>query len=179
MGKKERKAALEARAQRERLRTEQILEIIERAFDGVPPPDPDHRTLYQAEPWDEYRIVDQRRDHAGRWQDLPEAHLRACQNALPHLDAQGIRYYLPAVMGQFVRSPGRTQWIHQSLLFMLQPSTGELKDHQYRRFSLLTHPQRAAILAFLEHAQVPEEDLRPWRRVVEGGDTTDWFRRFH
>jgi len=80
MGKRERKAALEARRVAleaeeadERARRVRVLEIIERAYDGVPPPDEEHLTFQQAEAWDTYRRVDQRRDHHGRWQDLPES----------------------------------------------------------------------------------------------------------
>ncbi len=91
MGKKERNVAITAGDDQERERVEQTLEIIERAVDGVPPPDAEHRSLRQAEAWDAYEIVDQHRDHKGRWQDLPQSHTRECQQALAHLDEQGIR----------------------------------------------------------------------------------------
>lgn len=159
-----------------------MLEVIRRAFAGVPVPDASHRTLYQAEAWDEYELVDQDKDHKGPWTTLPDADLLACQNALPHLDAHGMHYYLPAVMSHFVRtSPKRRadKWIHVSLLYRLEPSTGDLKAHQRAQFERLTHEQRKAILAFLEHIEAPEQLTRPWRRVVEAGDTPSWFRAFH
>ncbi|MEM9195082.1 MAG: DUF6714 family protein [Myxococcota bacterium] len=156
-----------------------LLDQIRRAFSDVPPPDAEHRTLRQAEAWDDYRIVDQARDHKGPWWDLPDAHIRECQNAIPHLDAQGIHYYLPALMSHFVRSEPSSLWVHQSLLYFLQPSTGDLKDYQRGRMVLFTYPQRQAILAFLQHIDAPEASLRPWLRVEQAGDVTDWFRHFY
>jgi hypothetical protein len=180
MGKKERKAAAVALEQGDRARAERTLESIDRGFDGVPAPDSEHRMLYQAEAWDSYETVDQRREHRGRWQDLPASHIRDCPNALPHLDQHGIQYYLPALMVHFIRAPrDRELWSYASLSFTLRPCTGELKNYQRRRFSLLTRSQREAIVAYLEHIAAPEEDLLPWRRVLEAGDDPDWFRRFY
>jgi len=179
-GKKQRKAALEAQRREEQIQIERVLGIIERAFDGVLPPDDEHRTLHQAEAWDGYRRVDQRRDHGGRWQDLPASHIDACPNALYHLDEQGIAYYLPALMSHVVAGASKGRYgADQSLRFTLQPATGDLKDHQSRRFSRLTLAQREAILAFLEHVGAPEEERRPWRRVVDAGDDPRWFRRLY
>ena len=155
----------------------ELIERIEIAFDGVPAPSADERTLLQAEAWDNYDVVDQTRDHKGRWQDLPDDHLARCQNALPHLGRQGIQYYLPAVMRYCLGQGG--DWLFASLLFTLQPSTGELKAYQRERFSLLTAPQRDAILSFLEFVDDPEALPGPWRRVVDGPDDADWFRRFY
>lgn len=90
MGKNERKAAAVALEERDRERAKRPLESIARGFDGVPPPDPEHRMLYQAEAWDSYEVIDQRREHKGRWQDLPQSHIHECPNALSHLDEQGI-----------------------------------------------------------------------------------------
>jgi hypothetical protein len=185
--KKQRKAALEAQRAQEQAQHAQkqaqaasVLALVEQAFDGVAAPDADHRTLYQAEAWDSYEKIDQRRDHRGRWQDLPDAHIQSCNNALYHVDEQGIQYYLPAIMCHFIRSPRNRNWmIHDCLFYILRPNVGDLKTHQRREFSLLTAPQRAAILAFLEYAEVPEQDVIPWRRVVEAGDASDWFRRFY
>ena len=179
MGKKDREmvAAPENRPSEGLTRT---LELIERAFDGVPPPDHEHWTLHQAQAWDDYEVVDQRGDHKGRWQDLPGSHVRECTQAVAHLDEQGVHYYLPALMSHCIRTPkDRTLWSCESLRYTLQPSTGELKDHQRSRFSLLTHVQREAIVAYLEHMEATEEELLPWRRVLEAGEDPDWFRRFY
>ncbi len=179
MGRKERIAEGAAERAAQRARIGPVLALVEEAFEGVPPPDREHRTLFQAEAWDSYERVDQSRDHRGPWQDLPEAHLSDCGFALPHLDAQGIRYYLPAIMTSALQAR-RPLLIHDALRFTLVPSVGDLKDYQRRRIALLTFSQRQAILAFLEALDdVTEEELRPWRRVVEAGDDPSWLDRFY
>ncbi len=180
MGKKERKAAFVALENRVQESVAPALGLIERAFDGVPPPDHEHRTLHQAEAWDSYKTIDQRRDHKGRWQELPESHIRECTQALPHLDEQGVLYYLPPLMSHFIKTPrARELQSYESLLSMLRPGTGDLKLYQQRRLSLLTLVQREAIVAYLERIGAPEEDLLPWRRVLGVGDDADWFRKFY
>lgn len=153
-----------------------VIEIIERAFDGVPPPDKDHRTLFQAEAWDDYKKVDQSKDHLGRWQDLPDSHIEKCTYALPHLDSQGMHYYLPALICHYLRSQ-RLRGSHHSLLFTLEPSTGDLKTYQRKRFKPFTFEQREAILAFLEF--IDGGSVEAWRRVVALGDNAEWFRKFY
>ncbi len=180
MGKRERKAAAAALEERDRRPAQRALEAIDRGFDGVAPPDGEHRMLYQAEAWDSYEVVDQRREHKGRWQDLPASHIRDCSFALPHLDEQGIQYYLPALMVHFIRTPqDRDLWSYTSLSSTLQPSTGDLQAYQRRRFSLLTRQQREAIVAYLEYIEASEDELLPWRRVLEAGDDPEWFRKFY
>lgn len=179
MGKKRRKSDADAERQEQQTRVAPCLALIARAFDGVPPPDPAHRTLRQAEAWDDYELQDQKHDHKGPWQDLPDDHIRDCPFALPHLDEQGIHYYLPALMSFVLRqSEDKRGMTEDSLLFTLMPSTGALKDYQRGRFALLTPLQRQAILEFLRHA-APEQDPAPWQRVVEAGDDPEWFRKFY
>jgi hypothetical protein len=154
---------------------------IERAFDGVPVPDADHFTIHQGEAADSHAFCDQSRDHTGRWQDLPDAHLLANQWALAHLDEQGIHYYTPAVMSyalrHFTHPEVYPEWITESLAYTLAPSTGELRGYQQRRFSLFDHEQRAAIYAYV--LVTGTDDARAaWSRVVEyerAGPRTDWF----
>lgn len=155
---------------------------IQRAFDGVPPPGPESRTLRQAEAWDDYDRIERGDAPPGRWQELPEGELRSCQNALPHLDADGLRYYLPAAMSIALRSPSfRRLNIFDSLLFTFQPAQGGLRDYQRERLGPLTFAQRRAVLCFIEAVTVldpdelyeDEELLEPWRRVVDAGDVGD------
>jgi hypothetical protein len=157
MGKtkrKARRAVEEARGQAElaerRRSAELLLAQIERAFDGVPAPDAEHRTLRQAEAWDGYELIDQRGDHKGRWQDLPDAEIAACPNALPHLDAQGVRYYASALMTYLLRNPGRrADDLGDPLRSMLRPGRGELGAAMRQRFVLFTPEQRDTAEAFL------------------------------
>jgi hypothetical protein len=154
---------------------------IDRAFDGVPAPDAEHFTIHQAEAADGHAYCDQSRDHKGRWQALPEAHLLENQWALAHLDEQGIHYYVPAVMTyalrHFQHPDVHEDWITESLAYQLSPSTGELRDYQQRRFSRFDHEQRAAIYAYV--LVTGTDDARAaWRAVLEyerGGTQADWY----
>ena len=158
-----------------------VIGWIQRAFDGVPVPDESHRTLFQAEAADNYSQCDRSRDHMGRWQDLPDDHLLANQWALPHLDMQGIHYYLPAVMCFDLRhlfdAHPEDSWITESLEYTLQPSTGSLRAYQQARFQLLDCEQRAAVYAFTVVAG-QHQGAAAWRRVFEAEAAEphdDWF----
>ena len=167
-----------------------VADRIARAFDGVPVPGEGHKTLYQAEASDNYDFCDRSRDHLGRWQDLPTAHIDDNQWALPHLDAHGIRYYLPALMCAELRSfldaylglASSGGWIFESLGYTLQPGdrASDLREHGRDRLALLDPAQRAAICAF---ALVTQNDpaFDAWVRVVvaeAAGPRPDWFDRF-
>jgi hypothetical protein len=175
---------------------DEVRSSIEAAFDGAPPPDEDHYTLYQAEAWDTYEICDRSRDHLGRWQEIPVGDFAACTGALAHLDAQGIRYYLPALMLLYLERynrAGRLDILFDSLEFTLTPSrapssesAADLRDYQRRRLALLDPAQRRAIYEFV--AYVDEHDdlgsgwlrsgeaRRAWARAASEG--SDWYERF-
>jgi hypothetical protein len=154
---------------------------IDLAFDGVPPPDEDHSTLRQAEAADNYDYTaDRSQDFLGRWQDLPVEELLACQWAIPHLDEQGMHYYLPAVMTVAVGQRYHENWITESCEYSLQPSKGNLRDYQRTRLRLLDRGQRAAIYA---HTLVCSyaEAAAAWARVYQAertGERVDWFELF-
>ena len=73
-----------------------VISRIDQAFDGVPVPDEDHLTLFQAEAADAYATCDRSRDHLGRWQDLPVEQMILNDFAWSYFDEQGMLYYLPA-----------------------------------------------------------------------------------
>ena len=166
--------------QRERV-VAAVLAWIDRAFDGVPVPDEDHRTIYQAEAADSYASCDRSRDHLGRWQDLPDAHLLENQWALAHLDEQGIHYYLPAVMSFALRDPpGNDYWLTESLEYTLEPSSPDLRDYEQLRLALLDRAQRAAIYAFTLTRRYSNAAVA-WARVFEAertGERPDWFELY-
>ena len=151
-----------------------LIRWIEQAFEGVPVPDEAHRTLYQAEAWDNYEHCDRSRDHLGRWQDLPEQHLLDCEWSLSYLDEQGIAYYLPAIMCFALRYRFETPdaWLSESLGYMLTP-TGSLLE----RFEVLTWRQRIAVCAFTL-ASENTDTFTAWIRVIEAekeGAREDWL----
>lgn len=163
-----------------------VMHEIDTAFDGVPPPDVDHRTLYQAQGCDHGEDYDQSRDHLGRWQDLPESHLKDCPSAMSWLDAQGLRYYLPAVMTGRLRhelevdahwEPGRRRRpareypsVYDNLLdWTLRPGRYDRRRASTAsRMRLLTPRQRLAIAHFVEVSASSEQVdiVEAWERVV-------------
>ena len=157
---------------------------IDRAFDGVPVPDRQHRTIHQAEAADNYESCDRSRDHLGRWQDLPEDHLLANQWALSHLDDQGIHYYIPAAMCFALRHQVshhvRDTWLTESLGYTLGPSGTDLRGYQQQRFGLFDRDQRAAIYAFTLVRGYTEQ-AAAWRRVFvaeRAAACNDWFELY-
>ncbi len=146
-----------------------LLAAIDAAFDGVPCPGPQSRTLRQAEAWDHYEQIDQSTDHEGRWQDLPAADIRACQQALPHLDAHGVRYYLPALMCHYLtHAEERDRWGFASLLYTLGPPGEGLGDHRKQRMALLTDDQRRAIALFVREVEAEDDIMVMWQKWLPG-----------
>jgi hypothetical protein len=79
-------------------------------------------------------------------------------NALPYLDAESWRHYLPALIRYTVSTLGRTDSLTpDGLLWSLRPP-----DREPPRLGSLSEEQKAAIRAFLEYlAFEAESDLQP------------------
>ncbi|CAN5563142.1 hypothetical protein BH11MYX1_BH11MYX1_54100 [soil metagenome] len=141
--------------------------------------------IHQAEAADNYDDASERsRDHLGRWQDLPDSHLLDNEYSLSHLAAQGIHYYLPAVMSFASRHPTAHERDHsltESLEYTLQPSGRDLRGYQETRFSRLDREQRAAIYAFTRvagHAEAAAAWSRVFEAELEAGRDA-WFELFN
>jgi hypothetical protein len=135
------------------MKIEQLITIIEAAFNGVP--QPTHRTLHDAEAWDNYSQCseeDRKKDDIGRWQNLPMEHIEECQYALPHLDKTGMRFYLPAYMTWYLKSPNASGWWGDSTLYSLNNHQNDpkLADYHRERFSLFTKEQLTACALFVK-----------------------------
>jgi hypothetical protein len=161
-----------------------LIAPIEAAFDGVPPPDAHHRSLFDAEAADNYASYDGPHRHRGPWQSIPAAHLKACQWAIPHLDAQGIAYYLPAIVTADLKRrlwPDQwfDGWLFDSLQFSLTPGRGDhLRDYSRDRLSVLDAPQRAAIAAYVQAVSDEPDARAAWAAVLRhdiSGDDGHWF----
>lgn len=163
-----------ARVQAEK---DEVLGIIEAAFDGVPFPGPQHRSLFQAEAADHYAGCDQSRDHKGRWQDLPREHILACQWALPHLRRGSIPYYLPALMSFVVREHDLqredhgSEWIFDSVRYHFDWSeTASGLAYAEKRHRDLNREQLAAIVRFIEYYGSKRAVVERWRKIAENGE---------
>ncbi len=82
-----------------------IIQAIEQAFAGVPR---GSITLHEAEVVDSYGTEAERqrarkRDTEADWCEVPDSSIEECQNALPHLDPESWRFYLPAYMRHGLR----------------------------------------------------------------------------
>ncbi|MEZ4317227.1 MAG: DUF6714 family protein [Myxococcota bacterium] len=164
-----------------RAQLDAVITWIDRAFDGVPPPDADHVTLRQAEAADSYAVCGQEDDVLGRWQDLPDSELLANQWAFAHLDAMGVHHYLPAILCFWLRhhtTGGHPDdvWVCESVEYSLQRSSPELRAHQRGRFARLDHDQRVAIAAFCAAVGHERAGFR-WMAAIERPDG-DWYARF-
>ena len=163
----------EARIQRDK---NKVLVAIEEAFDGVPFPGEPHRSLFQAQAADSWAGCDQSRDHKGRWQDLPREHILACQFALPHLGAESLPYYLPAIMSFVVREhdvprPDHgSRWIFDSMEYHLRfcLRDARLREDAIDRHRLLTREQLAAIACFADYYRCSPEDRMRWHAIARG-----------
>lgn len=148
--------------------------LIEAAFDGVPPPGPGSLSLYQAEAADSYETCGRERDHAGRWQDLPRQHLADCPTATSYLDAEGLRYYAPAIMCASLEADGPGLVIAASLASTLSPRNAELRGYARVRLGGWDRAQRRATAAWMRHDGADLSAVQAWERAAEADDDA-WF----
>jgi Family of unknown function (DUF6714) len=121
---------------------EQICTLIEEAFSGVILGD--GVGIREAYGLDDYADADtlailRAQDERVDWRRLLDkpANLR---NSMSFLDAEGMRFHLPAALIAEIRDPG---WgIEYSLI--------HIDEHQRSKFALLSHAQRVAVCRFLE-----------------------------
>lgn len=152
----------------------ELRRVIEAAFDGVPPPGPGSRTLHQAEAADSYETCGRERDHFGRWQELPRQHLEDCPSATSYLDAEGLRYYAPAIMCASLEADGPGMLIAASLSSSLSPGDAELRAYARARLRGWDRAQRLATAAWMRHDGADPSVVVAWERAAEvEGDA--WF----
>jgi len=136
----------------------QIIDEIERAFDGVTRDD--GVTLHET--WeidrcssDRMRAKARRLDTDRRWQDVPDADIEQLPYALCFLDAEGFRYYIPAYMVWSLRhhQTNDSEAVDNTVsAFMSDPL------HKDKRYSLLNDLQRRVICQFLTYFSGDEGD---------------------
>jgi len=137
----------------------QILEEIERAFDGVARDE--GITLHETVEIDrcsgERQLAKARRlDTDKRWKDVPETDIERFPSALCFMDATGFRYYIPAYMSWTLRSH-RTSDSETTDNTISAFESDPL--HRDKRYSLLNDSQRRAVCRFLKYFAGKEDDL--------------------
>ena len=134
---------------------EELICLIERAFDGVP--QPEDITLHVAEAHDDYDYEhDQehrKEDYVGRWQDVPQEHIKKCQSALCFVNKIGMRFYLPTYMTWYLRNfdDNDEVWSDNTLYSLdNHDNDPELAEDHKDRFSLFTPEQLKACALFIK-----------------------------
>lgn len=69
---------------------------------------------------------------------------------IPHFDAKGFRYYIPAYILSVIHDYGYLSERASSTLYVLYPKKDNLWDHYMMHYSLLNFQQRSAIAHFLQ-----------------------------
>ena len=142
---------------------EELKKYIETVFDDMP--HPNLITLHVAQAHDDWDydndLKHRRKDFKGHWKDIPSEHLRGCRDALAHLDAAGLRYYLPAYMIWVLNDFGEHD-IDDFVLYTFDnsPKDREMNKYFRARFSLFNKEQLRACALFVKYcAENDPEDL--------------------
>jgi uroporphyrinogen-III synthase len=131
-----------------------LIKTIQDAFDGVE--QPKDITLHVAEAHDGYDYDNDDRhrikDFIGAWQNVPEAHIQDCQNALSYVNKIGMRFYLPAYMVWYLNKLATGEINSDHTLYTLDNHEGnpQLSDYFKERFSLFTAKQLQACALFVK-----------------------------
>ena len=127
---------------------EALVERIRRAFAGITVGP--HTTLYlSGEAEDDYMVEEsrdilRRREIRDDWQSIPPELLLACDCATSYVDAEGMRYLLPAWMLAELRYP---DCVNTGLEIALCDNSHDpdLADYNRKKLSLLNDEQRACV----------------------------------
>ena len=132
---------------------DELIGVIVAAFDGIS--QPQDITLHVAEAHHTYDYEHdnehREKDWIGRWQDIPDEHLMACEHALDHVDKVGMHFYLPAYMVWYLSNyeDRHRTWIESAKYPMgLHPPDEALSSYQVERYSLFSDEQLRACELF-------------------------------
>lgn len=136
-----------------------IIEEITAAFHGVPRGE---ITLHEADVWDNYgseEEAEQARslDIDNCWEDIPEEWIEECSSALPFLDPQSWRYYIPAYMIWTLKNYENSdsivsEWtVYTFCMLNRSKNEPDSKENDLERFQQLNQKQSAAVYLFLKY----------------------------
>lgn len=140
------------------MKKEALIQEIKKAFAGVPVPS--KITFHVAEAHDDYDYQNddkhRQKDHLGSWEEIPEEHFLNCEYAIPYLDAEGIQYYLPALMIWTLthyQQGNEAELNMDSTIYALNPQleNEKLKAYHENRFSMFNLYQNKACAKFLKY----------------------------
>lgn len=154
-------------------RSAEVAAQIEKAFSGVPHPG-DARLLHPQC----YDDMDIQAFYGGRhWRDIPEKVIARANAALCFFSPEGFQFYLPAYMLFALRHyRSSSSFSVDSTIYALCPSKGDLEQFSLSKFSLLTGPQREAVVAFLE-VMIEEAEGHADTAIARRALSRYWRRR--
>ena len=163
---------------------ERLIEEIQRVFDGVSRED--GITLHEADAIDDWETEQEilrarRKDRDLRWQDVPDEEIEEHCHSLAHLDAKGLRYYLPAFMRWILRH-GRDSGslsVDFTIYTLCPRDEPRLRDYFHERLGGLVEHEARVVCRFLRFLLEHEQDScdldaarealdRHWARFCDG-----------
>jgi len=158
------------------------LDEIARAFDGVPRGE---ITVREAEVIDVYGPMEERAaaragDTETRWQDVPDADVRACNTALCHVDPVSWRYYIARYMTwSLLHFETDSSMSADAIIYTFDVATDSpvLTAYAHERFQLLDRAQSEVVARFLRYMSTREDfaDARVAKKAM--GKYWDRFDR--
>ena len=144
------------------MKIENLVSLIDKVFDGVP--QPSILTLHVANARDyrdyEHDIEHYRKDHIGRWPEIPNEHLKKCTSGLSFIDAIGMRYYLPAYMIWTLKNYKDENIDCDMVLYTFDNHSKDSRLEKYfkERFSLFNDEQMKACALFIKFCSEDTDD---------------------
>lgn len=123
-------------------------------------------TIHEAEVIDSRGDDDQRRlarkqDSESDWECVPDQDIEECCWALPHLDPESWRYYIPAYMiWTLTNFRSSDSVVSDFTIYTFEPylADPQMRAHATDRFGLLNEPQSRAVCQFLRHMAADEDN---------------------
>ena len=136
-----------------------LVERIREAFSGITV-GPDTTLYLSGVAEDDYQSEEfiaelRRREIRNDWQSIPPSFLIACDDAIPFLDAEGMRYLLPAYMLAELQYPDNGT-IGLEIRLSTRGFDEEITEYHNDRLSLLTERQRDCVTDCIRELRLME-----------------------
>ncbi|MEM6755930.1 MAG: DUF6714 family protein [Planctomycetota bacterium] len=161
---------------------EQVIALIEEAFDGVPR---GMIGIHEADVIDDYGSIEQRREAAKldtyrRWQDIPDEWIARHDSALCFFDPPSWKGHIPACMRwalRYLRDPNLPGLGTDSVIYSLSPDLKQrdLREHSFERYAQLNEAQRFVCARFLDYMS-RQDDWADVTTAVRALD--DYWRQY-
>jgi hypothetical protein len=113
-------------------------------------------TIHEAEVIDSYGATEERqaarqRDTGASWKDVPDEEIQECTWALPHLDPESWRFYIPAYMTWALKHFRVSDAVVSDFTIYTFALSGDesIRSDQLERYALLSEQEAKAVCCFL------------------------------